>query len=245
MPSDFSASNDDLGTWGALALAAVMVTSGTRKRSLAGLGLVLAATPLLYRGVSGQWPRFLHELASREDDTRAALGGDRGVHVRESIRLEKPVEDVYRWWRALEHLPQALSYLESVTESGNGRSHWIAKGPAGTHVEWDAEIIDDTQNERLSWRSLPGSEVVSAGSVLFETVRGGRSTQLTVHLQYEPPAGHIGAFVAAAFGRAPSQTIREDLRRVKQLLEAGESPRAQAMDLDRRNDESRLLSRQR
>jgi uncharacterized membrane protein len=119
-----------------------------------------------------------------------------------------------------------MSHLANVTDLGNGRSHWVARGPANIKVEWDAEIINEVDNKVIAWRSLPGSDVVTAGSVTFSSARAGRSTQLTVNLQYEPPAGRAGAFVAMAAGREPSQTIREDLRRIKQLLEAHEVPRA-------------------
>ena len=78
----------------------------------------------------------------------------------------------------------------------------------------------------IAWRSLPGSDVTTAGSVNFDSVRGGRETQVTVSLQYAPPAGKAGAFVATLFGREPSQTIREDLRLLKQILEAGEIAQA-------------------
>ena len=104
----------------------------------------------------------------------------------------------------------------------------MAAGPAGLAVEWDAEIINEVENKLIAWRSLPGSDVVTAGSVNFDAARGGRSTQVSVHLQYAPPAGKAGALVASLFGREPSQTIREDLRHFKQLLEAGEIPRATA-----------------
>jgi uncharacterized membrane protein len=115
-----------------------------------------------------------------------------------------------------------------VTEGADGRSHWVTSGPAGLAVEWDAEIINEVENKVLAWSSLPGSDVVTAGSVNFDAARCGRSTQVSVHLQYAPPAGKAGALVASLFGREPSQTIREDLRHFKQLLEAGEIPRATA-----------------
>jgi uncharacterized membrane protein len=120
-----------------------------------------------------------------------------------------------------------MDYLVSVTDLGGGRSHWVARGPADVRVEWDAEIINEIQNKLIGWRSLPGGDVVTAGSVNFDQARGDdRRTQVTVSLQYEPPAGKVGAFVATLFGREPKQTIREDLRRLKQLLEAGELARA-------------------
>jgi uncharacterized membrane protein len=139
-----------------------------------------------------------------------------------------PVADVYRFWRRLENLPRFMTHLDRVTQTPDGRSHWVAVGPAGLAVEWDAEIINEVENQVIGWRSLPGSDVVTAGSVNFDTAREGRSTQVSVHLQYAPPAGKAGALVASLFGREPSQTIREDLRHFKQLLEAGEIPRATA-----------------
>jgi uncharacterized membrane protein len=139
-----------------------------------------------------------------------------------------PRPEVYRFWRRLENLPRFMTHLEQVVDRGNGRSHWIANGPAGVSVEWDAEIVNDVENELIAWRSLPGADVVTAGSIRFDTVRGGRSTQATIHLQYQPPAGRLGALVAGIAGREPSRTIREDLRRLKQLLEAGEIARTAA-----------------
>ena len=119
-----------------------------------------------------------------------------------------------------------MTHLERVTDLGEGRSHWVAAGPADVRVEWDAEIINDVENQVIAWKSLPGADVVSAGSVNFDAVRGGRSTQVSVNLQYAPPAGRVGGWVATLAGREPSQMIREDLRRLKQLLEAGEIARA-------------------
>ena len=159
---------------------------------------------------------------ARRADTRTALAGSRGLRVMEAIRLEHPIGQVFSYWRRLDNLPTFMSHLVSVVETSPTRSHWIAKGPAGWKVAWDAEIFNEIENKLIAWRSLPGGDVVTAGSVNFASVRAGRSTQVTVNLQYDPPAGKAGALVARLFGRAPSQTIREDLRRLKQRMEAGE-----------------------
>jgi uncharacterized membrane protein len=211
--------------WLAFSMGALLLINGASRRTLAGTCVAAASTPLLYRGVMGRWPAFLAR-GWADDDTKTALAGDRGVHVREAVRLELPIEEVYRFWRRLENLPRFMSHLDRVTESSNGRSHWVARGPAGLAVEWDAEIINEVENQILAWRSLEGSDVVTAGSVSFDRVRNGRSTQVSVHLQYAPPAGKPGNLVAALFGRAPAQTIREDLRQLKQMLEAGELAQA-------------------
>jgi len=218
----------DVESWAALGAGGMLLLLGTSRRSLVGLGMAAAATPLIYRGVTGRWPGVIAACLP-SDDSKSALAGDRGLHVRESVRLELPVAEVYRFWRRLDNLPSFMAHLDRVTmDDATNRSHWIARGPAGLSVEWDAEIINEVENQTLGWRSLPGSDVVTAGSVNFDSVRGGRSTQVTVNLQYAPPAGRAGAFVAALFGSAPGQTIREDLRRLKQILEAGELAQVQS-----------------
>jgi len=195
------------------------------RSAVAGICLAVAATPFAYRGIVGEWPGFT-KARRRRGDRRAALGGHRGIHVRESIRLETPRDEVYRFWRRLENLPRFMTHLVLVTDEGDGRSRWVAKGPAGSRIAWTAEVINEIENRLIAWRSLPGSDVATAGSVNFTTVRDAQSTQVSVHLQYASRAGRAGAFVATILGREPSQMIREDLRRFKQLLEAGEVARA-------------------
>jgi uncharacterized membrane protein len=154
-------------------------------------------------------------------DTREALGGNNGIKVLETIRIDRPVENLYRFWRNLTDLPRFMTHLERVDELDEQRSHWVAKGPAGSRIEWDAEIINEVPNQVIGWQSLPGSDVVTAGSVNFDRTADGRATDVTVHLQYAPPAGRLGKIVAQLFGTEPAQAIRADLRRLKALLETG------------------------
>lgn len=215
----------DAEDWLALSGGALLLVVGASRRSALGALVAVSSLPLLYRGVAGHWPTFMNGLTA-PSDTRTALGGTRGVRVREAIRLELPLADVYRFWRRLENLPRFMRHLDRVTEGADGTSHWVAAGPAGLAVEWHATIINEVENTVIAWQSLPDSDVATAGSVTFASARAGRSTEVTVNLQYAPPAGKTGAFIASLFGREPSHTIREDLRRFKQLLEAGEIPRA-------------------
>jgi uncharacterized membrane protein len=214
---------EEVQRWASLATATAAIAYGISRRSVPGLCLAAAATPLAYLGVMGEWPRVMSE---QPQDTRAALGGARGILVHEAMRIEKPLDEVFRFWRQLDNLPRVMTYLESITDLGGGRSHWIAKGPAGVKVQWDAELVNEVANKVIAWRSLPGADVITAGSVNFDSVRGGRTTEVSVRLQYAPPAGSAGSWLATIFGREPAQTIREDLRHVKQILEAGEIPRA-------------------
>jgi uncharacterized membrane protein len=160
--------------------------------------------------------------AVRHDDTRAALGGSRGVNVLESVTITRSLEELYRFWRNLENLPQFMRHLASVEKITDTISHWRAKGPAGVTVEWDAEIYNEVPNKLIAWRSLEGSDVVSAGSVNFARAGAGQATRVTVHLQYSPPLGKVGAAVARLFGADAETEIREDLQRFKQMVETGQ-----------------------
>jgi uncharacterized membrane protein len=113
-----------------------------------------------------------------------------------------------------------MSHLESVTVIDNKRSHWVAKAPLGTTVEWDAEITSERENERLGWKSVEGSEIVNSGVVEFRPTQD-RGTELVVTLTYEPPAGKLGSLIAKLFGEEPNQQVADDLRRFKSLMETG------------------------
>jgi uncharacterized membrane protein len=142
------------------------------------------------------------------------------------MSLEVPIETVYDFWRRLENLPRVMTHLREVRDLGGGRSHWVVEGPGGTTAEWDAEIINEVPNKVIGWRSIEGSDVATAGSVHFSTARQGRSTHVTVHLQYAAPGGKASRLLAYVMGRDPAAMIREDLRHLKQQLETGEIPRA-------------------
>ncbi len=209
---------------------ASMLAFGLARRRVSGAGKAGAVAGslgagLLLRGVSGRCPVYAAaHVNHRHTGTREALGGMRGLHVKEAIVVDRPVDEIYWLWRQLDRLPELMSHLKSVTVLNDRRSHWVVRAPAGHTVEWDAEIIHDEPNRVIGWRSLPASEVATAGSVTFRPASGGRGTELTVHLQYDPPAGRAGAAFAWLFGEEPSQQIRDDLRRFRDLIDSSAIP---------------------
>jgi uncharacterized membrane protein len=144
------------------------------------------------------------------------------MRVSQAVTINRSPEELYRFWRDFQNLPRFMKHLESVQTLEGQRSHWVAKGPAGTTVEWDAEILEDHPNELIFWRSIEGAEVDNTGSVRFERAPGGRGTVVRVRMQYDPPAGVVGATVAKLFGEDPAWQVKDDLRRFKQLMETGE-----------------------
>lgn len=153
---------------------------------------------------------------------RQLSSGNQGVHAQASRIVNREPDEVYSFWRDFRNLPRFMQHLEAVDELPDGRSHWVAKGPAGTTVEWDAVIVADDPGRVITWRSLENSDVDNAGAVRFEAAPGGRGTILKVNIQYNPPGGVLGATVAKLFGEEPNQQLDDDLRRFKQVMEVGE-----------------------
>ncbi len=179
------------------------------KHALLTGGVVLIGAGLTYAATKA--------LMKSEDGAVA-----RDVHIETSIAIEKSPEELYAFWRDFTNLPLFMRNLDSVSVLDDRRSHWIAKGPAGTHIEWDAEIYNEIENELIAWRSLEDADVVNAGSVRFQAGPTGHGTFVRVTMNYNPPGGKVGAGLAELLGGVPSQLIKEDLRRLKQLAEAGE-----------------------
>jgi uncharacterized membrane protein len=205
---------------------ALLALYGYRHPSFGGALLAASGSALIARGTTGYCPVYasVGYSTARRSDTRSALGGSRGVNVEESVTINCQPDTLYERWRRLEDLPHVMSHLVSVTPLGDGRTHWVAKAPGNRTVEWDAEIINEVPNRLIAWKSVEDADVVSAGSVSFLPVAGGRGTELRVKMQYEPPGQKAGAVLAWALGGSAAQSIREDLRHFKALMEAGEIP---------------------
>ena len=204
---------------------AALAAYGIQKKSWGGMSLALAGGALIWRGVSGYClasQAFGINTNRRSRGRNASVPYELGVRVDSSIVIDKPREQVYHFWRNLENLPRFMRHLESVREIDNRRSHWVAKAPAGRTVQWQAEIINEAENARIAWRSLPGSEVDNAGSVQFKPAPNGSGTLVQIELQYNPPGGVVGAMFAKLFGEEPSVQIADDLARFKKLMETGE-----------------------
>jgi len=165
--------------------------------------------------------RPARRVAKRRPDMPALAGG-RGAHVERTVTILRPAAQLYAEWRDLARLPQLMSHLESVTPLVGLRSQWVARGPGATRITWEAEIVADEPERLIAWRTVGRSDVVHAGSVRFTPAPGDRGTEVKVILTYAPPAGRLGVAVATLLGRSPDQDIREDLRRFKQRMEAGE-----------------------
>jgi len=191
--------------WSALITGGALALLGLSRRSRSGAAIAAAGGMLSYAGA------------------RTAVR-DRELIARSSILLNCTPEQAYQFWSKLENLPLFMRHLESVTLIDGNRSRWTAIGPLGKRIHWDAETAIDRKDDVIAWRSLPDSEIYVDGIVKFRNAPANRGTIVTVVVVYQPPAGAIGHTLSKLLGKDPSFMMRQDLRRLKALIETGEIP---------------------
>ena len=199
--------------WASLIGGGAMVLLGLRQASLRGVLTALAGGGLIYQGATKQ---------STIQQAQDAIGMNKPIKVEKTVTINKPADELYRYWHNFENLPTFMKHLKSVKVYDQKRSHWIANAPLGNNVEWDAEILEDRENEFISWVSVEGADVENSGFVRFQKAPGDRGTEVKVVLEYNLPGGGLTAAIAKLFGEEPEQQIGDELRRFKMLMEAGE-----------------------
>jgi uncharacterized membrane protein len=221
---------------GSVALGAALVGLGVRRRDPIGLVAALFGGYFISRGATGHCLVYdalgvstgsadaVLASAHRDDVTgrAATVNARKAIKVERAVTIERPRDELYAFWRNFENLPQFMEHLVSVRVESPMRSHWTAKAPAGKTVEWDAEIVNEVPNEIIAWKTVGEPDVANAGAVNFFDAPGGRGTIVRVTMDYEPPAGRLGAMLSHFTTEEPDRQIREDLRKFKQLMETGE-----------------------
>ncbi|MDF5739122.1 MULTISPECIES: SRPBCC family protein [unclassified Nostoc] len=199
--------------WASLIGGGAMVLMGLKQGSLRGALTALAGGGLIYQGATKQ---------STIQQAQEAIGINQPIKVEKTVTINKSAEELYRFWHNFENLPTFMKHLKSVKVYNEKRSHWIANAPLDNSVEWDADILEDRENEFISWASVEGADVDNSGFVRFKKAPGDRGTEVKVVLEYNPPGGALAATVAKLFGEEPEQQIGDELGRFKMLMEVGE-----------------------
>jgi uncharacterized membrane protein len=210
-------------------LGAVMGMAGLSRGRLPGLLLVVGGGSLLYRGLTGHCHLYdALGIDSAEHPEATALPAQQGEHVEKAVAINRSAEDLFAFWRDVTNLPRVMPHIRRVEALDSMRSRWTADGLFGRELQWEAEIHNERPNELIAWRSLPGSDIDTAGSVHFKPLGHDRGTEVRLSLKYNPPGGKLGAMIATISGRGLEQEVTEDLRNLKRWLEAGEIPTAAA-----------------
>lgn len=205
---------------------ALLTAIGLRRGGLGGILLAVIGGSLVFRGASGYCP--INEAIGR--DTSEGKTETDVLEISQVVTVNKPREEVYKYWRRLENLPKFMTHLQSVTQLDDKRSHWVAPIP-GTekfekfgNVEWDAEIVEEEENSRLLWRSVPGASIDNAGEVRFTDAPQGRGTEIHATIKYRPPQGVIGELASKLLNPVFKKMVEGDIKRFKRLVETNSVP---------------------
>ncbi len=197
---------------GAGVVGAGLLAASARRRDRLGALLRLGGIAILARDVADQSLRRMLGIGAGRD----------AVEIQKTFTIKASIDDVFDLWLHCERFPLFMDHLRQVEALGEGRYRWIARGPAGLSVTWEADITDVEFNRRIAWVSLPGSMIATEGVVQFEETPGG-ATRITIKLCYNPPGGVFGHALAALLGTSPKQCMDEDLVRLQSLFERGKT----------------------
>jgi uncharacterized membrane protein len=204
-----------------------LLAYGIQRKDWIGALLGAVGAGLTWRGTTGQCPAYRaldidtnHQSMLGNLGIRSGSWFNQTVEVVKSVSINKSPEELYGFWRNFENLPIFMNHLEAVEKIDETHSKWTAKAPLGSEVSWQAEVIEDLPNQRISWASYGGSEIKNSGQVEF-TPTLNHGTEVKVTIKYEPPAGKIGAIAAYFLHEEPETQVAEDLRRFKRLMETG------------------------
>jgi uncharacterized membrane protein len=199
-----------------VAVGGALVAYGLRKRGFGGILMAAGGGFLAYRGTTGYCPIF-----ERTGIDTTSAGPEKGIVIHRAITIERPIEEVYRFWRDPRNMPQFMSHIENVEARGEGMSHWKARfGRFG--VEWDSRVTTDEPNRCIAWQSFGESRLPNQGRVEFVEAPGGRGTEVHLELRFQPPGREAGMVLAPVLKTTTKAQIASDLSRLKQILETGE-----------------------
>jgi uncharacterized membrane protein len=203
-------------------IGGLLTVYGLRRRGRAGYGIAVIGAEMLYRGTTGHCHAYgamgISRLPARGIGEVIDVEESKAVDVRRSIEIARPREELFAIWRDFSNLPRFMAHLDRVDVLSATKSHWVTKGPAGIRVEWDAEIVDERENEWIAWQAVEPAEVPNNGTVMFRDTPSG-DTEIFVTLEAQPPGGKLGELVARMFGKSPDRQVRTALEKFKEMAE--------------------------
>lgn len=212
--------------WASILGGGALVVAGLRRGDAVGYAAAAIGGLFAYRGLSGHSPLYAQLDISTADPTAErgmkGLIGTGEVHLESAVIIDLPADELYSFWRNFENHTRFAGFVDSVTPLDESRAHWVYSAPLGARIEWDTEVTEERPGEYLAWRSVEGSDIDHSGSVRFRTATGGRGTEVRVRLDITPPLGVAGAAVAKLLEGFSEMQLRADLKKFKQLMEAGE-----------------------
>jgi uncharacterized membrane protein len=216
----------DVERWASAIGGGLLIAHGLRRGNFGGLALALLGGAMAYRGFTGHCQAY--EALNIDTSGKHRADGDEHVHkgllVKHTMTINRTPMEVYEFVKDPVNHHRYMEHVESVQAVGDGTFDWAIKGPMGTTWRFRSRHINEDPGHLVAWKTLPGGDIESAGTIRLVPAWDGRGTEVTMEINFEPPAGVVGLALGKLFGHDPDAQVRENLRRLKNLLEAGEIP---------------------
>ena len=229
--------------WVSIVGGGVLTAYGIKRGGLVGIAASLLGANFIARGVTGHSPGKRALLPSRiEKQIAQDQGWAFAAPLSRATSINKPVEVVYAFFRDFENWPAFMDNIERVDVIDDKRSHWVVKAPMGKTVEWDSTITEEEPGKMFAYQSEDGGDVRNKGVIRFSPGAGGKGTQIHLTIIFEPPYGGAGRAFAALFLKDPAIQLRQDLVRLKMLMETGEVATSKSPDAAPRDQSASLIN---
>ena len=204
-----------------MALGAVLGIAATQTKGPLGAIFGVAGGALVARGVTGASPAK-RLLGSEPDERRYAKkhGWSAAAKASRAVTVNASRDTVWSVLREVERWPSFMVNIKTASSEGN-RLIFTSQGATGA-VETHATITEDLPGKRFAWESDPRSKVSNAGEIELRDAPAGRGTEIHAKIAYQPIGGSLGRYAAKLTQQEPGIQTRRDLKRLKNLIEAGE-----------------------
>lgn len=188
--------------------------NGIRNFKKGGVALLIPAGYLLLRGVNGYCA--LYNLSGY-----STTEGAKPFEFEKTLTIHRNKVEVYNFWRRLENLPLIMKHIKNIEKTAEGKYRWEAEFN-NQIFKWNAEIIEDVPNERISWTTIDASDVRNSGTVEFYDAPKNKGTELRIRMQYTAAKSKLGRIVASFLDPFFTQMVKDDLKRFKHMMESEE-----------------------
>jgi len=210
--------------WASAVGGGLLIAHGLRRGTFGGLALAVLGGMLAHRGYTGHCQAYEALNIDTSGKRRADEDEDihKGVLVKHTTTIHRTPMEVYDFVKDPANHHRYMGHVESVTADQDGTYHWAIKGPMGMTWRFRSRHINEDPGHLVAWKSLPGGDLDNAGAIRLVPTFDGRGTEVTMEINFEPPAGSVGLALGKILGHDPDVQVRENLGRLKSLLEAGE-----------------------
>lgn len=210
-----------VGRLAAVAGGGWLAWRGMHRADATGAALAMAGTGLLLLGAARPVAQSMrYPVARHPEEAAQALDRPDVLTERFSVTIVRPRPELFAVWRDMERLGSLLPEIVERIEQHEDHVHWRIR-IAGRSVTGETRITEELPDRLIAWDSVVDGRIPESGRLIFADAPADRGTEVTLVVNWVPPAGRVGAALARTTGLEPGQLTRRALRRFKQVSETG------------------------